>query len=125
MKITQLKPNHKDRRGLILDVIAGERVDAVTLITSKKGAVRGNHYHKKTVQYTYILAGRMRFLTRDKRGRLYKKDLGPGALVESPPGEIHTFKALTDCSFLSLSRGPRRGIDFEKDTYRLGPASLA
>ena len=117
MKILRLKPNFKDKRGLIMDVLTVP-VDAVTMITSKKGAVRGNHYHKKTTQWTFVVSGSLRFYTL-KNGKPFSRVLKAGDLVESKPGELHTFKAVTDCTFLSISKGPRRGIDFEKDTYRL------
>ena len=39
-----------------------EEFDAVTLIKSKKGAVRGNHYHKETTQFSYILSNVRKFL---------------------------------------------------------------
>lgn len=121
--IKRLKPSFKDKRGLIMDVLAGTPVDAVTLITSKKGAARGNHHHKKTTQWTFVVSGKLRFLTR-KAGKKVARLMSPGDLAISRPGEPHAFVAVTDCVFLSLSKGPRRGKDYEKDTYRL-PRPLA
>ena len=40
-----------------LEISSKERIDFVTIISNKKGAVRGNHYHKETVQYLYVLEG--------------------------------------------------------------------
>ena len=40
---------------IITDIIVKERIDYVTIITNKKGAVRGNHYHKETIQFLYVL----------------------------------------------------------------------
>jgi quercetin dioxygenase-like cupin family protein len=118
MKVLHLRPAHADARGAILDILTGVKIDAITIITSKKGAVRGNHYHKRTIQYTYLISGRLSYLT-SKNGKVARRVLKPGDLVESPANETHTFVALQDSVFLSLSRGPRRGIDYEKDTYRL------
>jgi quercetin dioxygenase-like cupin family protein len=119
MKVRGLRPAHVDARGAILDILAGVKIDAITIITSKKGSVRGNHYHKHTIQYTYLISGRLSYLTSVKSGKVVRRVLKPGDIVESPAGETHTFVALRDSMFLSLSRGPRRGIDYEKDTYRL------
>lgn len=119
MKVRRLRPAHRDARGAIIDILAGVKIDAVTYLTSKKGAVRGNHFHMKTIQYTYLISGRMRYLTKSAAGRVSRRVLRPGDLVESPPGETHTFVALEDCALLSLSRGPRQGAGFEDDTYRL------
>ena len=64
MKKINLKIAFKDRRGKIIDLIENEKINAVTLITIKKGAVRGNHYHKKTWQWNYIISGKMRLVTK-------------------------------------------------------------
>lgn len=119
MKSKKLKVAHRDWRGAITDIIAGRSVDAVTILTCAKGAVRGNHFHKQTIQYTYVVSGKMKYLTQPAGGRVRSKVLTAGWLVESPAGENHTFVALADSVILSLSSGPRRGFDFEKDTYRL------
>ncbi len=124
MKVALLKPAHVDRRGAITDILTHESVDAITLITCKKGSVRGNHYHKKTIQHTYVVSGRVKYLTSKPGKRAVSRVLKAGHLVTSPPGENHTFQALADSIILSLSRGPRRGFDFEKDVFRL-PKPLA
>ena len=64
MKKINLKIAFKDRRGKIIDLIENEKINAVTLITIKKGAVRGNHYHKKTWQWNYIISGKMSLVTK-------------------------------------------------------------
>ena len=51
MKRIKIKINHKDNRGMIIDLLEKKKISAITLITQKKGEVRGNHYHKKTVQW--------------------------------------------------------------------------
>ena len=51
MKKIKLSINYKDKRGLITDLLEKKTINAVTLITQKKGTVRGNHYHKKTIQW--------------------------------------------------------------------------
>lgn len=124
MRVKHLKPAFRDRRGLILDILTHVPVDAITLITCKKGSSRGNHYHKKTIQYTYVVSGRLRYLTQPPGRSVLRRVMRAGDLAESPAGENHAFVALEDSVILSLSRGPRRGFDFEKDTFRL-PQPLA
>lgn len=46
----------EDERGIIEDLKVGKDW-SVTYISFKKGAVRGNHYHKETKQTDYILSG--------------------------------------------------------------------
>ena len=120
MKIFQQKINFKDARGTIRDILDDVPVNAVTIITSKKGVSRGNHHHKKTTQYTYIVSGRVRYLSRKGAGKVRSAVLSAGGLAISPPGEAHTVVALADTVFLSISKGPRHGLNYEADTYRLG-----
>jgi quercetin dioxygenase-like cupin family protein len=119
LKPTRLKPAFQDRRGAITDILDNVALNSVTLITSKKGVVRGNHFHKKTIQYLYLLSGKICYVTRRPNGKLSSYILKPGDLTASPPREVHTVVALMNSSFLVLSKGPRHGKNFEADTFRL------
>ena len=45
--------------------------------------------------------------------------LEPGDLIVNSPLEHHAFECLEDSTMLVLTRGPRGGEDYEKDTFRL------
>lgn len=120
MQVTHTKLNHTDDRGDIRDILAGEEVDAVTYISYTKGAVRANHFHEQSVQWDYILTGSLECYMRDGfEGEITKVVVGPGDLVHHPIGEHHALRALEDATTLSLTKGPRRGKDYEKDVIRL------
>ena len=51
----------KDKRGLIADVIYNTKINHIAYITTKKKGIRGNHYHKKTIQYTFVLNGKIKY----------------------------------------------------------------
>lgn len=120
MKKITLAVSHRDDRGIIKDILAGIPIDAITYITSRKGAVRGNHYHRKTHQYDYILKGSLLCVSRKgERGKKVKRILNAGDLMYHAPGERHGYKAREDAEFLTFTYGPRRGADYEKDVYRL------
>lgn len=119
MKVYQRKIDFKDARGTISDILDDVPVNAITIITSKKGVSRGNHFHKKSVQYTYVVSGRIKYLSRKGKGKTKSATLGPGGLAVSPAGEAHTVVALADTVFLSITYGPRHGQNYEADTYRL------
>jgi quercetin dioxygenase-like cupin family protein len=102
----------KDERGLILDLFDGKPVH-VTKITTRKGAVRGNHVHHETDQLTIVLNGRLAMVSGPKT-----LDLGPGMAWGSLAGTPHAWKALEDTTCIVLTHGPR-GEDYESDTYRL------
>ena len=118
MKFFRRKAAYEDKRGSITDILDGVPLNAVTIITNKKGAIRANHYHKKTIQYTFVLTGRVKYVSQGKGGRT-TVILKPGDLAVSPPNERHATEALTDATFLALAHGLRHGRDYEKDTFRL------
>ena len=124
MKISRLKVAFKDSRGSILDILDDVDLNSATLITNKKGAVRANHFHKKTIQYTFVLSGRVKYVGKGPGGRKTAV-LKAGDLAISPPNEAHATEALTDATFLALSYGPRHGHNYEADTYRLALPLIA
>jgi quercetin dioxygenase-like cupin family protein len=109
----------QDDRGVIEDWFDGKPVDAVTRITTKKGAVRGNHFHKLTTQWTYVVRGRLRMVHAG-----HEFVAGTGAMVTHEPGISHAWKALEDTECLVFTRGPRSGEGYEDDTYRLAEPLL-
>ena len=64
MEIMRPAPAFTDDRGVIMDILVKEPVEYVTMISSAKGAVRGNHYHKETTQWLYLLEGKLKLLSR-------------------------------------------------------------
>ena len=109
----------EDERGKIIDIIEKEDIEYVTLISSKKGAIRGNHFHKKSVQYTYVLNSSFELYTKIGDEETKKTIIKSGDLALTPAMEKHTLLALEDSEFLVFTRGPRGGEDYETDTYRL------
>ena len=119
MKIAHIKCTQKDRRGKITDILVKERIEFVTHIYSVKGSVRGNHHHKRTVQWVYILEGKIKLLTQIPGAAVATTILKKGDLAMTVPRERHAMVALEDSSFMVFTRGVRGGRDYEKDTYRL------
>lgn len=107
-----------DHRGTILDLLGP--VDAVTEIVTKAGSVRGNHIHHKTVQFTYIVSGRLLVAKQTTDGGPpLTLEHGPGDLIEEAAGIPHAWKAIEDTVVLVFTRGPRSGDAYETDTERL------
>lgn len=119
MIVTTPMTAHRDDRGEITDLLVGERVDAVTLITSRAGVVRGNHYHKETVQWVYLLHGRIRVAARREAAAAEELEIHPGQLVRHDAMEAHSILALEDSTFLVFTKGPRQGEEYESDTFRI------
>ena len=122
----------EDARGVIQDLLGP--VDAVTEIFTRAGAVRGNHVHNLTVQWTYIVSGRLMVAWAEAvppvtgEGLVYGTEhvwvrhtaIYPGGqLVEERAGQPHAWKALEDTTVLVFTKGPRSGAAYESDTQRL------
>jgi quercetin dioxygenase-like cupin family protein len=119
MQVQKIKPSFTDGRGEIIDILKKSVVEYATIITSRKGAVRANHYHKETFQYVYLMSGRMRVVAQMPGEPVSEVVLETGDLIVNVPLERHAFEALDDCTMLVLTRGPRGGDDYESDTFRL------
>jgi quercetin dioxygenase-like cupin family protein len=122
MRESSMADRFEDHRGVIQDLL-GE-VDAVTEIRSNKGAIRGNHVHYHTTQWTYIVSGRLRIVTRDPGGVVRERVYGPEEIACEEPGVSHAWEAVDDVVCLVFSRGPRSGENYESDTIRLSGDDL-
>lgn len=119
MEVIELKPAHTDARGTITDLIAEEGINAATVITFAKGAVRANHYHEHTVQWNYVMHGEVLLATQMPGGEKLERVLRKGDFARTREHERHALKALSDAEVLILTRGPRAGSQYEDDTFRL------
>ncbi|HEY4511352.1 MAG TPA: cupin domain-containing protein [Candidatus Paceibacterota bacterium] len=118
MKLQKTKINFSDHRGEIRDLLIVDDI-GITHISSKKGTVRGNHYHKETMQYEYILSGSFEYHCKNiKKGKKMKRIVVAGHLVHIHPYDVHTFLALEDSEILSFNFGPSKGMDCHKDTFK-------
>jgi quercetin dioxygenase-like cupin family protein len=108
-----------DERGEIRDLLRKAALDGVTFIRTSRGSIRGNHYHRETSQWTYVISGRLRWVTQ-MPGEEPKEDVvGPGSFILSPPEERHAMIAEEDTTMIVFTRGPRSGEYYETDTIRL------
>lgn len=122
ISIRRIQPVFEDRRGKIFDILDDETILHVGLITARKGAIRGHHYHKKAKQYNYILQGqielRVRHVNESERGEK-KYILEKSDFVFIPAGLVHTLIALEDSEFIDLNTESRSGEGYEEDTIRI------
>jgi len=119
MSVQRPKIAFKDSRGVIVDILDGIPVECVTVLTSKRGTVRGNHFHKKTTQYLYVVDGKLRLHTQSPGQPVRRRVIRRGDLVVTPPLERHAFEAIEDSLLLACAHGPRVGKNYERDTFRL------
>lgn len=120
----------RDERGVIEQLPAGEGM-SVLRITSKKGTVRANHYHRKDYHYCYLVSGKIRYVEREPENQsapLREWIIEPGKIFYTRPLVAHTMEFLEDSEFYAFT--PRSGerAEYENDVVReilIDPAEAA
>jgi oxalate decarboxylase/phosphoglucose isomerase-like protein (cupin superfamily) len=112
-----------DPRGTITDAFYKCNMNHCAIITNEPGAVRGNHYHKYTTQYTLVLTGSMTYYSKavEPSDSPVESILAvPGDMIISDANEIHTMQASSEgCTFIAFAEGVRGGKDYESDSFKV------
>ena len=119
-KLIVLPKAHVDARGAIQPLVDLPMKNA-SLIMSRKGALRSNHYHKTDWHYMYVLSGSFDYYYRptDSPGKPEVMRVAAGEMVFTPPMEDHATVFLDDCQMLVVSRNPRDQESYERDVVRV------
>ena len=124
-KIKLLKKSFEDNRGKIIDVFVNAPKDHCLIVTFRKGAIRGNHFHKKSTQFSFLLSGELDFYFAkvDKKSGKLKKikkiTIKKNTFITHKPYEAHAFRSKKSSVLIAFSCGIRGGKNYEKDTFRL------
>lgn len=123
-----LPPAHEDGRGGIQSLV-NLPMKNISLISSKKGSVRSNHYHVTDWHYMYVLKGTFDYYWRPtgSEGAPSVTRIGTGEMIFTPPMEDHATVFLEDTELLVASRNPRDQESYESDVRRVilvDPASV-
>jgi dTDP-4-dehydrorhamnose 3,5-epimerase-like enzyme len=118
--IVELEPPHVDNRGSIQSLV-NFPMKNISLISSKKGVVRSNHYHLTDWHYMYVLSGSFDYYYRPTGSNedLRFVHVKAGGMVFTPPMEDHATVFLEDTKLLAMSRNPRDQETYEKDVRRV------
>jgi uncharacterized RmlC-like cupin family protein len=118
--VVDLDPAHADMRGAIQSLVNLPMKNA-SLITSYKGAIRSNHYHRTDWHFMYTISGSYDYYYRptDSGQPLEKIHVGPGQMIFTPPMEDHATVFCEDTVLLVMSRNPRDQEAYESDVVRI------
>ena len=118
--IVKLEPAHTDDRGYIQSLV-NFPMKNISLISSKKGAIRSNHYHLTDWHYMYVLSGSFDYYYRptNSHQELQCVRVKVGEMIFTPPMEDHATVFLEDCNLLAMSRNPRDQKAYEADVRRV------
>ena len=127
--LVELDPAHVDERGAIQSLV-NFPMKNLSLITSKKGTVRSNHYHVTDWHYMYVMSGSFEYYYRPT-GSVEQPEMvvvKQGQMIFTPPMEDHATVFLEDSLLLVVSRNPRDQEAYEADVRRVtlvDPASVS
>ena len=115
-----VKPAFEDERGAITNILEKD-ICHVAVITSKKGAIRANHYHPKQIQYVYLISGKYKTYSKNlnkKGAKVEELTVEPGMLAITPPMTAHAMEFLEDSVFINMTDGNRDSDKFEEHTIK-------
>jgi|LauGreSBDMM110SN_4_FD.fasta_scaffold111286_2 quercetin dioxygenase-like cupin family protein len=118
--VIKLDPAHADARGAI-QCLVNLPTKNVSLISSKQGSLRSNHYHKTDWHYMYVLTGRFEYYYRPAGSSAAPKMivLSRGDMVFTPPLEDHATVFLEDTDLVVMSKNLRDQAAYESDVVRV------
>ena len=122
MEIIKINPAFEDDRGSIWDFLTDETVHHIGFLVSKKGAIRGKHFHKEQKQYTLVQKGKIKVTIKnlgDKNSIVESKELNKMDMVLFPPYVYHSIEAVEDSECLIFTSKSRKGSGYEEDTFRV------
>jgi quercetin dioxygenase-like cupin family protein len=118
--LVELPPAFLDARGSI-QPLPFASVNDVAIISSKRGAVRANHYHRTDSHHSYVLSGSLEYVYRPVGSTEppTRKVIKAGELFFTPPMVEHAMVFLEDTVFLNLSNNNRDHDNYEADVVRI------
>lgn len=128
MEITKnIQPDFTDARGSITKLLDDGKtsIKSILLITSTKGSVRANHYHKEDGHYVYMYSGKMEYIEaplKDGQPDLSQEtraELEAGDMVFSGPMVAHAMKFTEDSVWVVMALKSRSQENYEEDTVRV------
>ena len=111
-----------DARGEIRNLLEAPFASAA-VITSVKGAVRGNHYHKTDYHYCWLQRGEMVYLHRPAgtAGPAQRWTIKAGQMFYTPPMVEHAMRFTADSVMFVFAKNSREMANYQADIVRIAP----
>lgn len=118
----RLEKAFEDARGSIQPLV-DMTMESCVMISSKKGSVRANHYHRTDWHFCYVVEGEIEYYCRPhgSQEKPEKHLIASGELFFTGPMEEHAMVFTKDTLFITLGRNSRRQEVYEADVVRIDP----
>jgi dTDP-4-dehydrorhamnose 3,5-epimerase len=116
----------EDKRGSLKKIVMKSQleenvqIEEVYLLYSEKGSVRGNHYHKKTLEYFVIVSGKAKVALKNlDTGTLEEINISSSdnLILKVTPYVVHAFKNEGDLPLIMLAVSSKEYNKLDTDTF--------
>jgi quercetin dioxygenase-like cupin family protein len=109
-----------DQRGEILNILLSP-ITSVARITSKKGSVRANHFHKTDWHYAFVEAGKVLYFEREIGALTVPEPIVflPGQMFFTKPNIEHAMLFVEDSTIYTFAKNIRSHDSHESDLVRV------
>jgi quercetin dioxygenase-like cupin family protein len=112
----KFSPAFVDARGEITNLLE-EPIAHITLIDSRAGALRGNHFHQEDSHWTYLVSGKFEY-SEMHDGVVETTVMEPGDMVFSPALVPHAMKFSEESVFFAFTTKERDAGKYDEDLHR-------
>jgi dTDP-4-dehydrorhamnose 3,5-epimerase len=118
----------EDQRGSLNKIIMksqlkeNEKIEEIYVLYSNKGSVRGNHFHKKTLEYFAVVSGKAKIALMDlDTGILEEINISSSdnLILKVPPNVVHAFKNEEDQPLIMLAVSSKEYNKHDTDTFQV------
>jgi dTDP-4-dehydrorhamnose 3,5-epimerase len=119
---------YEDKRGSLKKILmksqleGNKQIEEVYLLYSENGSVRGNHYHKKTLEYFVIVSGKAKVALKNlDTGILEEINISSSdnLILKVPPYVVHAFKNEEDLPLIMLAISSKEYNKLDTDTFKM------
>lgn len=115
-----------DSRGSLKKVLQQSRLDSdireAYLLFTNPGAIRGNHYHRTTLEYFFVVQGTGAIALQgpgEEAPRVMEVSAEDNLLLKVPPGTAHAFKNKGEGQLIILALSTQEYSKEDPDTFPL------
>ncbi|WP_180271243.1 WxcM-like domain-containing protein [Fredinandcohnia onubensis] len=126
-ELISIKP-FEDKRGSLKKIIMksqleeNEQIEEVYMLYSENNSVRGNHYHKKTLEYFVVVSGRAKVALKNLDTGMVDElyiSAEDHVVLKVPPQVVHAFKNEEDYPLIMLAVSSKEYNKLDTDTFPL------
>ena len=115
LKLLQPEFEHADSRRTLRQILTAN-IAQVNTYQVTKGAILGNHFHKETREFFYIMKGTFLVILRKLTGESTSQVVNKGTFFVVEPNNVHLVEALTNGEIMTMLT--RAYTPESTDTYK-------